>query len=127
MMKRVFKFPDGKGGNVLKIRDDNGNWHLCDAEGNWLDEDNDEAPAADIVPEERTVRRKKNRKTHKNMKIAVVTDEQTAQLISDYAAWKAASEHKQISRAQLMLKAILGVISRDAEFSRFRKGGSDGK
>lgn len=127
MMKRVFKFPDGKGGNVLKIRDDNGDWHPCDAEGNWLDEVDDMTPAKVKTTEDRTVRRKKSRKTHKDMKLAVVTDEQTAQLISDYAAWKAASEHKQISRSQIMLKAILGVISRDAEFSRFRKGGNDGK
>ena len=39
MMKRVFRFPDGKGGNVLKIRDDDGNWHLCDADGNYIEEE----------------------------------------------------------------------------------------
>lgn len=36
---KVFKFPDGKGGFILKIRGDDDQWHVCDAEGNYIEEE----------------------------------------------------------------------------------------
>ena len=36
---KVFKFPDGNGRFILKIMDDEGKWHVCDADGNYTEEE----------------------------------------------------------------------------------------
>ncbi len=41
MVNDVFKFPNGKGGFILKIMGEDGNWHLCDEAGKFIEEKNE--------------------------------------------------------------------------------------
>ena len=36
---KVFKFPDGKGGFTLKVMSQDGQWHDCDENGNYVEEE----------------------------------------------------------------------------------------
>ena len=44
MVHDVFKFPDGKGGYILKIMGPDQKWHVCDEAGNYTEEKQDPAP-----------------------------------------------------------------------------------
>ena len=44
MVHDVFKFPDGKGGYILKIMGPDQKWHVCDEAGNYIEEKQEPAP-----------------------------------------------------------------------------------
>lgn len=120
---KVFKIPDGKGGFTLKVMSDDGQWHDCDENGNYT-----EQVIPEVEPEVKTRRRSSAKEENKNSsedrelyRFTVVAPIKTGQLISDYAAWKSLHEHRNISRSDIILKAVLGVIKRDSAFSEFYK------
>jgi len=120
---KVFKFPDGNGGFILKVMSSDGKWHECDEQGNYAPN-----PISEDEPEVKPRRRtsvkesiKAGTEERELYKFTVVAPFKTGQLISDYAAWRSFHEHRNISRSDIMLKAVLGVIKRDSEFSEFYK------
>lgn len=118
---RVFKFPDGNGGFILKIRDEEGKWHVCDATGNYLEEEKDE-PAKEASP-------RRSRKEHKKsiapkdgcIRIPVSFSKEELELLYDYLGWRFCSEHKDIPLSKIISQAVLDMIRHDSKFKEFRK------
>lgn len=120
---KVFKFPDGNGGYTLKVMSPDGQWHDCDENGNYTDQmPSEDEPA--VKPRRKASAKEESKGSAEGKelyKFTVVAPQKTGQLISDYAAWKSFHEHRNISRSDIILKAVLGVIKRDSEFSDFYK------
>lgn len=126
MVNDVFKFPDGKGGYILKIMGSDQKWHECDEAGNYTEKE-EPAPEKESAPEgEQSPRKARRLRREKiegdpNGRLSIRVSEQDGILINDYVAWKSLMLHKAVSRSDIMLKATLAMIKRDSDFNAFMK------
>lgn len=127
MVNDVFKFPDGKGGFILKIQGPDAQWHVCDENGNY--EKEEDTPLVVTSRDDdrgskqtgRRSARKEKDYADNSFRFCIRASEKDGVLINDYVAWKSFHEHRNISRSDFMLKAALSVIKRDSEFNAFLK------
>lgn len=123
MVKKVFKFPDGKGGFILKILGDDEKWHLCDSEGNYLEEE-EKKEKKELEPSSKVKKAKGQRpeeKSSASVRLSVSASKENGRLINDYIHWRSLEGHEYFSRSNFMVKATIAAINKDQEFSEYMK------
>lgn len=121
MNQDVFKFPDGNGGFILKIQGPDKEWHICDEHGNILEETSEESDEESLRQASRPVKKAKKVKSVKHVALTVSVPSDFFELLGEYTRWKSYSEHIKISRSEIIVKAISGIIKRDSEFQTSHK------
>lgn len=123
MVQKVFKFPDGKGGFILKILGEDEKWHLCDADGNYLEE---EKPKKEVgvnssAKAGKRAQEKKNEKSSPSIRLSVSASIENGELINDYVHWRSLNNHEYFSRSNFMVRSTIAAINKDQDFSEYLK------
>lgn len=82
MVHDVFKFPDGKGGYILKIMGSDQKWHVCDEAGNCIEEKQEPAPKP--RPERASKRAVKKTSGSRNRKNSLYMSEALSKRLRHY-------------------------------------------
>lgn len=112
--EKVFKFPDGKGGNIYKIQGSDGQWHDCDESGHLLDK---------VIEKEQSRNGERDRVTAGgpracNVSMSVKIPPEIADTIEDYMGWLHRKYRKPVSRSGLFAKAIVEHIRKDKDYQK---------
>ena len=130
-MNEVFKFPDGKGGWVLKTQTADGQWANCDESGTLLKESIQEGPdTGTSVPggthtsvngRMRGASSSSGKRAPKGIQFGLKIPEEFFRLVTEYVGWKAFTEHRAVHRSEVFLQGAAELIRRDKAFKAFRE------
>lgn len=126
MKNQVCQFPDGNGGFIAKVMDEQGNWVACDDEGNIIEQPAAKKPA---VQEEKPVERKKgSRKVVKSSKesksagsfrFSFLTDMETGRLVTEYSLWYFHRHGVRICFKDIFIEAVRTYLKKEQEFQDY--------
>lgn len=126
MKRRVCQFPDGNGGFIPHIMDEEGQWHRCDAEGNPIDDtqpaEDDEGPKDERPSRSKEKRKSKSTSTASdfwNFHLQVFGE--NGRRIQDYLRWKIFTSKERLTFTALITKMILNHIRKDEEYQAYLK------
>lgn len=124
MKRTVCQFPDGKGGFIPHVMDDDGEWHLSDEDGNIIDEE----PLKEEGPKDAPSREKPRRAGRKSRQSGVpgsdfhvCCNSETGKKIRDYLRWKAFMSEEYVSSSSMITRMILNHIRKDEEYQSYLK------
>lgn len=115
---KVFKFPDGKGGNYFKIQGKDGQWYDCDEQGRRLESGDEENAPVSATRVREKVRAERAQAT---VNMCVCIPQEIADVIEDYLGWMHRKNKKSSSRSALFTKALSAYIKKDTEYQKQRK------
>lgn len=132
MNENVFKFPDGNGGWIFKIQDEDGEWLLCDEEGNVAQKTepvssktpDDSAPRsqASAVP---TVKRGRKKKTQiqeeggpAGLNVHFHPTMELLRRLNMYIGWKLTYGAISLSKNEVLCQALREFLDNDRDFQR---------
>ena len=117
--ERVFKFPDGKGGNIFKIQSKDGQWLDCDKDGNIISAGVEEK-GRDSVSRPAARRKRSDSPSPStgivNMTISLPKD--IADNIEDYLGWLHRKTRRPYYRSTLVVAAMTSYIKADKEYQK---------
>jgi len=131
--KKIFKFPDGKGGFYWQRQMPDGKWLPCDEEGNLQEPPVEKpqqpraegsAPQEDI--EDKSRRRSRSaalrRDTDRvNTCLNFYVTEEMGRRITKYLLWRSNWQGRWVSRSELVAKAVEVFIDRDSNYQAYLK------
>ena len=114
--EKVFRFPDGKGGNYYKIQGKDGQWRDCDETGRLLEKEVVEEEKPSSQPRARDREKPVRNQASVNMCVSVPLE--VADTIEDYLGWLHRKNRRAASRSSLMVRAVSAYIRKDAEYQK---------
>ncbi len=129
--KKVFKFPDGKGGSYWQVQMPDGKWLPSDEEGNLIDPPVEEqnSPLAkrnDLIQKAVTQKRSRSKSSalrrdreRVNTCINFYVSESLAKKIRLYLVWRTIQQGRTVSRSEVVTKAVEVYMEKDPGFKDF--------